>query len=113
VTRLSASSKKQGDWIMLFSSCILVTLKFAAWRQVCRPSRAKLGLKDWANATFICTCSIFRGRSHRTIVAKMSAIFYQEAIFIVDATISKKYHHYTKFFNKIAKNYIKIFFLNW
>jgi hypothetical protein len=33
---------------MLFSSCILVTLKFAAGRQVCRPSRAELGLKDWA-----------------------------------------------------------------
>jgi hypothetical protein len=39
-----ASSKKQGDWIMLFSSCILVTLKS------CRPSRAELGLKDWAIA---------------------------------------------------------------
>jgi hypothetical protein len=44
---LFASSKKQGDWIML-SSCILVTLKFAAGQQVCRPSRAELGLKDWA-----------------------------------------------------------------
>jgi hypothetical protein len=44
---LSPSSKKQGDWIMLFSSCILVTLKFAAGRQVCHPSCAKLGLKDW------------------------------------------------------------------
>jgi hypothetical protein len=33
---------------MLFSSCILVTLKFAAGRQVCCPSRVKLGLKDWA-----------------------------------------------------------------
>jgi hypothetical protein len=31
---------------MLFSSFILVTLKFAAGRQVCHPSRAKLGLKD-------------------------------------------------------------------
>jgi hypothetical protein len=40
--------KKQGDWLMLFSSCILVTLKFAAGRQVFCPSRAKLGLKDWA-----------------------------------------------------------------
>jgi hypothetical protein len=34
---------------MLFSSCILVTLKFAAGRQVCRPSHAELGLKDWAS----------------------------------------------------------------
>jgi hypothetical protein len=50
-TSLSASSKKQGDWIVLFSSCILFTLTFAAGRQTCRPSRAKLGLKDWANAT--------------------------------------------------------------
>jgi hypothetical protein len=33
---------------MLSSSCILVTLKFAAGQQVCRPSRAKLGIKDWA-----------------------------------------------------------------
>jgi hypothetical protein len=33
---------------MLFSSCILVTLKFAAGRKTCRPSRAELGLKDWA-----------------------------------------------------------------
>jgi hypothetical protein len=49
VTNLSPSSKKQGDWIILFSSCILVTLKFAAGQQVCRPSRAKLGLKDWAS----------------------------------------------------------------
>jgi hypothetical protein len=48
-TNLSASSKKQGDWIMLFSSCILVTLKFAGGRQVCRPSCAVLGLKDWAS----------------------------------------------------------------
>jgi hypothetical protein len=33
---------------MLFSSCILVTLKFAAGWQTCRPSHAELGLKDWA-----------------------------------------------------------------
>jgi hypothetical protein len=33
---------------MLFSSSFLVTLKFAAGRQVCRPSHAELGLKDWA-----------------------------------------------------------------
>jgi hypothetical protein len=33
---------------MLFSYCILVTLKFAAGQQTCRPSRAKLGQKDWA-----------------------------------------------------------------
>jgi hypothetical protein len=33
---------------MLFSYCILVTLKFAASRQTCCPARAKLGLKDWA-----------------------------------------------------------------
>jgi hypothetical protein len=33
---------------MLFFSCILVTLKFAAGQQVCRPSLAKKGLKDWA-----------------------------------------------------------------
>jgi hypothetical protein len=37
---------------MLFSFCILVTLKFAAGRQVCRPSRAKLGLKDWASIKY-------------------------------------------------------------
>jgi hypothetical protein len=35
---------------MLFSSCILVTLKFAAGRQTCCPSCAELGLKDWAIA---------------------------------------------------------------
>jgi hypothetical protein len=45
---MSASSKKQGDWIMLFSSCILVTLQMAAGRQTCRPAHAKVGLKDWA-----------------------------------------------------------------
>jgi hypothetical protein len=33
---------------MQFSSCILVTLKFAAGRQTCHPSHAELGLKDWA-----------------------------------------------------------------
>jgi hypothetical protein len=33
---------------ILFSSCILVTLKFIAG-QTCRPSLAEKGLKDWAN----------------------------------------------------------------
>jgi hypothetical protein len=36
---------------MLFSSSFLVTLKFAAGRQVCRPSHAEFGLKDWAIST--------------------------------------------------------------
>jgi hypothetical protein len=36
---------------LLSFSCILVTLKFTAGQQVCRPSRAELGLKDWAFET--------------------------------------------------------------
>jgi hypothetical protein len=50
---LSASSKKQGEWITLFSSCILVTLKFAAGQQTCHPSCAELGLKDSANVILV------------------------------------------------------------
>jgi hypothetical protein len=38
---------------ILFSSCILVTLKFIAGQQVCRPSRAEKGLKDWAIAKWM------------------------------------------------------------
>jgi hypothetical protein len=30
----------------------LVTLKFIVGRQTCHPSRAKKGLKDWANKSF-------------------------------------------------------------
>jgi hypothetical protein len=41
--------QEENSWIMLFSSCILVTLKLAAGRQTCRPAHAELGLKDWAN----------------------------------------------------------------
>jgi hypothetical protein len=33
---------------ILFSSCILVTLKFIAGQQTCRTSLAEKGLKDWA-----------------------------------------------------------------
>jgi hypothetical protein len=40
---------------MLFSSCILVTLKFAAGQQVCGPFHAKLGLKDWAYVCSLCS----------------------------------------------------------
>jgi hypothetical protein len=41
--------QEENSWIMLFSSCILVTLKLAAGRQTCRPAHAELGLKDWTN----------------------------------------------------------------
>jgi hypothetical protein len=40
--------QEENSWIMLFLSCILVTLKLAAGRQTCRPAHAELGLKDWA-----------------------------------------------------------------
>jgi hypothetical protein len=40
---------------IFFSSCILVTLKFIAGRQTCRPSRAEKGLKDWAIVA-VCVC---------------------------------------------------------
>jgi hypothetical protein len=39
---------KKTSCSIFFSSCILVTLKFIAGRQVCRPSCAEKGLKDWA-----------------------------------------------------------------
>jgi hypothetical protein len=43
------------SYAIFFSSCILVTLKFIAGRQTCHPSRAKKGLKDWADDKLIMT----------------------------------------------------------
>jgi hypothetical protein len=48
-TNLSASSKKQGDWIIRYFFGFSVTLKFAASRQTCRLAHGHFCLKNWPN----------------------------------------------------------------
>jgi hypothetical protein len=90
-THLSASSKKQGDWIISYFFCFLVTLKFAASRQTFRLAHVHFCLKNWANVfkkrKDCTTCEVKQKKVFAISCIQVLKVYYVAALIAPPASI--------------------------